>query len=201
MTILSKSAFLFSVWIFLLGAVAPVSAAEPRSPSRFAAETVAAALANAGVAPDIQTIPRAPSELREVVSRRLDARLLKGLTSIAGTDFRYPVYESDRTAHLGTIVLHYQSDAIAERMGAYLSSRPNYFRNSKILIRFSAVRLGCLMVIAYSENSGDKRIVESLKDLPTRFDEINRAEAPSWQEPQTAERDVRMGGDVAHGRD
>lgn len=201
MTMVRRSAFRFSFWLFLLWVIATASAAEPRSPSRFAAETVAAALANAGVAPDIQTIPRTSSELREIVSRRLDTRLLKRLTSISGTDFRFPVYESGRTAHMGTIVLCYQSDTVAERMGAFLSGRPNYFRNSKILIRLSVVRLGRLIVIAYSENSGDKRIVESLKNLPARFEELNRTDAPSWQEPKTAERDVQLGEDMAHRRD
>jgi hypothetical protein len=182
-----KSAVLFGVWLFLLGAVAAVSAAETRSPSRFAAETVGAALAEASIVPEIQTIPRTSKELRDVVSRCLDSRLLKRLTSISGTDFRYPVYEAGRTAHMGTIVLQYQSDTVAERMAASLAGRQDYFRHSKILIRFSAVRLGRLIVIFYSENSGDKRIVESLKSLPARFEEVTRAEAPSWQEPETIE--------------
>lgn len=188
MTAIRKSALLVGVWLFLLGAAA-VWAAETRSPSRFAAETVAAALADAESQPEFQTIPRTAKELRDVVARRLDSRLLKRLTSISGTDFRYPVYEAGRTAHMGTIVLHYQSDAVAERMVARLAGRQDYFRNSKILIRFSSVRLGQMVVIFYSENSGDKRIVEALKSLPSRFEEANRVGAPSWQEPEAIERE------------
>lgn len=185
MGVVRKFVFLFSIWLFLLGPVATASVAESWSPSRFAAEAVGAALADNGDVPEIQAIPRTSGELREVVSRRLDPRLLNRLTSISGTDFHSPVYESGRTAHMGTIVLRYQSDAVAERMAALLVGRQDYFRNSKILIRFSAVRLGDLLVIAYSENGRDKRIVESLKSLPARFEEVDRAEAHFWQEPET----------------
>lgn len=160
--------------------------AETRSPSLFAAATVRDALKEQGVAPEMRMISRTSGDLRRVVSRNLDPRLLIQAQSISGRDFEYQFAGPSRTAHLGVIVLQYPAVAVAKRMAAVLAPRQNHFRGSKILIRFSAILLGSLLVVTYSENSGDDRIVEALNHLAISFEKASGGEAGPWGESAAA---------------
>lgn len=170
--------------LVLLAAAAFVFSAETQSPSLFAADTVREVLKEQGVAPEMKIIPRTSSDLRQVASRNLDPRLLTQAQSISGRDFQYVFPASIRTAHLGVIVLRYPSVDVVKQMIALLLPRQNYFRNSKILVRFSAVSVGNLLVVTYSENSGDDRIVKALNNLPASFQEASGTGAVSWGEPE-----------------
>lgn len=172
--------------LVLLAAAAVVFSAETQSPSLFAANEVREALKEQGVAPEMKIIPRTASDLRQVVSRNLDARLLTQVQSISGRDFQYVFSGSSRTAQLGVIVLQYPSVDVAKQMVALLLPRQNYFRHSKILIRFSAISLGSSLLLTYSENSGDDRIVEALNNLPASFQQASRTGAVSWRETETS---------------
>ena len=168
----------------LLGSAALLFAAEAQSPSRFAANTVREALREQGAAPAVKTVPRTTADLRRVVSSSLNSRLLTEMQTISGSDFQYQFAESDQTAQLGVIVLQYSAPAVAKRMAAILTPNGNYFRNSKILIRFSAIPLDRLLVLVYSENSGDSRIVEAIDNLPRSFEKASGAGSARWSEPE-----------------
>jgi len=175
----------FRALLAFFGAAALVFSAQTQSPSLFAANVVRVALKEQGVAPQMKIIPRTSGEMRRVVSRNLDPRLLTQTQSISGRDFQYQFAEPSRTAHLGVIVLRYPADAVAKRMAADLAPRQNYFRNSKILIRFSAIPLGSLLVVTYSENSGDDRIVEALMNLPITFEKAAPTGGVPWGESES----------------
>ena len=162
--------------------------AETRSPSLFAAATVRDALKEQGVAPEMRVVSRTSDDLRRVVSRNLDLRLLTQAQSISGRDFEFQFADPNRTAHLGVIVLKYPAVAEAQRMVAVLAPRQNYFRRSKILIRFSTIVLGSLLVVTYSENSGDDRIVKALKNLAMSFEGASSVEAAPWGESEAVKR-------------
>ena len=173
--------------LLLLVAQDVVFSSETRSPSLFAAETVCQALKEQGVAPDMKIISRTSADLREVVSRRLDPQLLAQTEGVAGRDFQYVFLNSSRTAQLGVIVLRYPSVPVAKRMIKLLTPLNNYFKNSKILIRFSAVPLDSLLVITYSENSGDDRIVKAINALPKHFQNASQGGTVYWSEPELSE--------------
>jgi hypothetical protein len=134
----------------------------------------------------MKILPRTPDDLRRVVSRSLDSRLLVQAQSITGRDFQYQFASSSRTTRLGVIVLRYPSAALAKKMVAVLAGRQNHFRNSIILIRFSAIPLGKLLVVTYSENSGDDRIVEALNNLPFSFEKASGVAVGPWGESEAA---------------
>ncbi len=170
--------------LVLFGAVTFVCSAETRAPSDFAAETVREALKEHNVAPKMERVPRTSDDLRRLVSRNLDPLLLTKTERVSGCDFQYQFADASRRTHLGVIVLNYHSVAVAKRMYSALAPRRNYFRNSKILIRFSAIPLGSLLVVTYSENSGDERIVEALKNLPASFEKASTAGVGTWSESE-----------------
>lgn len=168
------------VLLVFAGAVSFVFSAQTQSPTLFAANVVREALKQEGVAPEMRTTPRTSPEIRRVVSRNLDPRLLSQVRNVSGSDFRYASAPPSPTTQLGVIVLRYPNIAVARRMAGILALRQNHFRNSKILIRFSAIQLGKLLVVTYSENSGDDRIVEALKSLPTSFEKASQGGAVFW---------------------
>ena len=168
--------------LILFGAPVAGFAAQSQSPSLFAANTVGEALRENGVAPRMSIIRRAPRELRRVVSRNLDPQLLTKAQGISGSDFRYEFPGSGRTAHLGVIVLTYPDAVLAKRMAAVLAPREQYFGGSKILIYFSAISLSNLLVVVYSESSGDDRIVKAISNLPTIFEKVSATEGVAWNE-------------------
>ena len=153
----------------LLFALAFALQAATQSPSLFVAATVRQALQPQRVAPELTVVPRTARELRWVVSRRLDPRLLAQAQGVTGRDFIYQFAASNRMAQIGTIVLRYPAAAVAKRMAALLEPLRNRFHNSKILIRFSAVPLGNLLVVTYSESSGNAGIAGAIEHLPASF--------------------------------
>ena len=163
------------VLFVFVSAVSFVFSAQTQSPELFAAKVVGDALKQDGVVAEMKTIPRTPQEIRRVVSRNLDPRLLSQVRSISGIDFEYVFPGSNPTTQLGVIKLTYRNISMATRMAKILESRQNHFRNSKILIHFSSVRLGKLLVVAYSENSGDDRVVGALNSLPASFEKASES--------------------------
>lgn len=155
---------------------------QPRSASLFAAKVVRSALKVNGTEPEMSVHHREALELRRIVSRSLDTRLLNGIRNISGIDVNYRWHGSDITASLGTIVLLYSDAATSGKMAALLEKRGNYFRHSKILVRFSAVPLGSHLALIYSETSGDPRIVKVLGELPAEFARSSASGATQWGE-------------------
>ena|SRR5579872_5046331 len=143
---------------------------EVRSPSAFVADTIRKALKEKdGATPKVSAIPRSENAVRDVVSRNLDALLLNTAQGVSGSDYRYQFSETGRSEQIGVIVLQYGNEPEAMRMNSILAPRKKYFRNTKILTRFSAVALGALLVVTYSENSGDDRMVAAIDKLGSEF--------------------------------
>jgi hypothetical protein len=179
-TLLPRPVLAFVI-LFLGGTLAFCT--ESQSPSLFAASAVREALKEHGIAPEMRSFPRTSSELRSVVSRNLDPRLLNETQSIFGRDFQYMFPNANLTVQLGVIELKYPDVAVTKRMAALSVLRQNYFRSSKILIRFVSIPLDNLLIIIYSENSGDDRIVGAIDNLPTRFEKASTNRSVTWGEP------------------
>jgi len=168
--------------IFLIIAATSVMSGQTRSPSLFAATAVAAALAEGGVAPDITSTHMNLEAARLIVAHRIDPRLLRENADIFSRNFEYHFESLAQAVQIGVIVLQYPTLAIAKQMVAVSAQRNGFFRNSIILVRFSSVQLNSLLVIVYSENSGDKRVVEAIRDLPTKFAQASSVKTILWSE-------------------
>ena len=170
-------------FVFLVGTgTVASSVAESQSPSLFAANAVRGALEENGILPEMTITSRSLREMRNVVSRHLDAQLLDKSQSILGRDFRYHSSDLSRTEQLGVIVFEYSSSRVARQMATALTKQKNLFRNSKVLIRFSTVLLNNLLVVIYSENSGDARIVKALNNLNSDFARASGSGSVQWIE-------------------
>jgi hypothetical protein len=161
--------------------------ADSQSPSQFAGEAVRQALAEGGDLPQLSSVLRTDTDLRDIVSHRLKPTLLVQVESVTGRDFHYTFRNSATSVQVGVIVLRYPSATVSKRMEERLRPLDHYFQNSKVLIRFSAAQLGTLLVIAYSENSGDDRIVKAIDRLPTDFQKASQNRASYWSESGTGD--------------
>jgi hypothetical protein len=170
--------------LVLLATAVSVGYAQTRSPSQFAADTIRQTATGPGSPVEVKVVLRQGPELRELVSRHLDAALVRQAQAISGRDYRYQFADPELNRHLGTIVLRYSSAAVARQMAGVLAPRQGYFRNTKILIHFSAIPLGALLLIVYSENSGDDCIVQALDKLPATFQKAAGPGAPAWSESE-----------------
>jgi hypothetical protein len=81
------------------------------------------------------------------------------------------------------IILGYPTARVASQMVSILALRQNYFRNSEILIRYSVAPLGNLVVVSYSENSGDQQIVKAIDSLPASFEKASSVNGHVWKDP------------------
>ncbi len=153
----------------LLASIAPALAQSVQSPSLFAASEIREALTENGIAPEMSVDPRDASELRKLVARQVSSQLLAARPAVSGWDFRYRSLHQEGTVQFGTIVLRYPNSGDASKILTLLNPEPKYFAHSEILVHYSAAKLDNMILIAYSENSGDKRIVEVVDQLPDRF--------------------------------
>lgn len=173
-----------AIILLSLAAVAlPAFPAGKPAPSQLVAGAMRDALTADGVAPDMSVVERPAAELRRVVSRNLGPGLLSGALEVVGRDFQFRSSARDRQTHIGVIALRYSSPAVARRQASRLAPRQDYFRNTKILTRFAAITLDRLLVVVYSENSGDSRVVKALGELPSRFREASENGVGEWREP------------------
>jgi hypothetical protein len=175
----------FFAVLLLLGSVSHMYSQQNESPSLFAANAVRESLTEKGTAPEMTAIPRTAAELRTIVSRHLDPRLLNESPTIFGRDFQYRFADAHRTAQLGVIILGYPTARVASQMVSTLASHQNFFRNSEILIRYSVAPLNNLVVVSYSENSGDKRMVRAIDGLPASFEKASSVNGHVWKDPDS----------------
>lgn len=127
------------------------------------------AMAAGGLSPgSVQCSLQESSELRHVVSRRLDARLLVNSLSIAGEDLQLEFADAKtpaaarKSVQLGVIAIQYRGQAEARKLAASIDKQ-QYFKNSKILTRLAAVAVRNDLVILFSESSGDGAVVRALQ--------------------------------------
>jgi hypothetical protein len=168
--------------LFLIGVAAFGQSVQPQTPSLFAADAVRRALQEPGERITMTTTPRTSGEMRELVSRCLDRRLLSPLRSISGRGFDFQLSEPGQTALGGVIVLEYPTATVAGKMAAIIGSHGVF--HLVVLTRFSAATLDRLLVVTFSEY-GDDRIVKALDNLSS---DLARASAggSTWAEPGTA---------------
>jgi hypothetical protein len=153
---------------------------QSNSPAIFAANVVREALKENAVQPEMRAVSQTSKDLRRVVSKHLDSRILPSAVTLCGQSFRFD--QGSRSEQLSVIVLRYSSPRTTEKMAKLVKPLKNYFKNSIILIRFSVAPIGTLLVVTYSENSGDDRIVKAIDDMPARFAAAARDSGRSWSE-------------------
>jgi hypothetical protein len=166
--------------VCLLGAwtLALLQFAAAAEPIDFARDILQAGLTAQGIKSQITEITRSAKDVRELVAKKLNSRLLTGLRNAAGSDFKIEPAEDRHTLHAGILVLSYSDDKTAQRMNKLLFSRHGYFADSTILIRFAAVAADKSLVIAYSESSGDDRIIAVLNSFPEQLLKASAGERP-----------------------
>jgi hypothetical protein len=169
--------------VVLLGAGVAGLSAQSQSPSLFAANTIREALKEQGSLPKMTTTVRTSGEMRELILRHLDGRLLSRVRSISGRDFDYEFSDPGQTVRIGVVVLEYPTATVAKQMADVLAPQKNYFHYSMIFTRFSAVPLGRVLVITYSESSGHDQIAKVLDNLAFDFARAS-GNGATWGEPE-----------------
>ncbi len=168
-----------SLLLFLMCATALGLSGQPQSPSLFAASAVREALKENGALPEMTTTTYTSKEVREMVPRCLDRRLLSGVQSVSGHDFRF--HSSGPTLQFGVIVLEYRSSVVVKQMMAIVEPLGAF--RTVVLTRYSAFSLGRLLVINYSE-TGDPRIVKTIGNLSSDFARAS-TDGTVWGEPES----------------
>jgi hypothetical protein len=106
------------------------------------------------------------SDVRTIVQRNLDPTIVSTVVDTKGIDFRFPRSGQQTEGQVAVLELHYATSDIALRMARKLSKRGGYFKQTKILTPFSYASVSDLLVIAFTENAGDKEIVRFINDVP-----------------------------------
>jgi hypothetical protein len=166
--------------ICLLGAwtLALLQFAAAAESINFTRDIFQAGLTARGIKSQITETTRSVKDVRELVAKKLNSRLLTRLRNAAGSDFKIEPVEDPHALHAGVLVLSYADDKTAQRMNQLLFSRHGYFADSTILIRFAAVLAGKSLVVAYSESSGDDRIIAVLNSFPEQLLKASAGERP-----------------------
>ncbi len=104
-----------------------------------------------------------------VVRNNLDPGLLIPVPEMTGTDFRFIQPGQRDEVHVAVLILSYPDEKTAYRMAKKLVNKGGYFRQTKILTRFSYVPVENQLVIAFTETAGDDEIVKFIDELAGLF--------------------------------
>jgi hypothetical protein len=143
----------------------PVSASAATSADALAEAQIRSALARGSDAPSILSRDIVPGDVSAIVRNRIDRRLSLSATGFAGRDFAIAVPEDGSRRQIGTLSVRYPSAKVARQRIALVKPVGGYFRQSKILTRFSAARRGDEIVIVYTESAGDDRMVALTRSI------------------------------------
>jgi len=77
------------------------------------------------------------------------------------------------------LVLRYPTADICGSKMKLLQPLHGVFHSAEILTKFSAVQLGTQLIISFTENSGDSRMVNAISSLPERFATDQKLQGPS----------------------
>jgi hypothetical protein len=168
--------------LILLGAADLSLTAQTKSPSLFAANEIREALKKDGVLPKMTTSVRTSGEMRSLIARCLDRRILIHIKSISGRYVDIQTFDSSRALPAGVVVLEYETPAEARKMAALIGPRGT-FRVAVETI-YSAVPLGSLLVITYVEGVYDP-VLKALDNLASDFAKASESGTVSWAEPGT----------------
>jgi hypothetical protein len=119
--------------------------------------------------PLIRETPIELTYVRTIVRDNLNGSLLTSVRGSSGTDSRFVPTGSESEAQIALLILEYADREIASRMAARLSSRKGYFKNTKILTRFSYATAGNQLAIVFTENAGNEAIVKFIDKIAETF--------------------------------
>ena len=110
------------------------------------------------------------TEIRGILSERLDSVLLQRLKKASGKDFRMGAPGGPAVGSVVVLILSYPDAGTADDMARLLEGEGGYLRRTKILAPFSAVSVGHQLIIAFTENAGDAAIAVFVRSLPRLFE-------------------------------
>jgi hypothetical protein len=170
------------VIVILLGAADLSLSAQTQSPSLFAANEIREALKKDGVLPKMTTSVRTSGEMRSLIARCLDRRILSHIKSISGRYVDYNISDSSQPLLAGVVVLEYETPTETRKMAAMIGPRGTF--RVAVETPFSAVTLGSLLVITYAEGIYDP-VLKALDNLDSDFAKASESGTVRWAEPGT----------------
>ena len=112
------------------------------------------------------------ADIRAIARKNLSSALLEKVLKITGTDFQFVLSGQQIKqngepikSQIGILVFRYKDKKAAHSMQAKLAARRGYFKNTKMLIRFSSMPIGSRFMVIFTENPGDDAIVELMDDF------------------------------------
>lgn len=140
--------------------------AGPEALSDMFRQVLAERLLSATTASTLKETPLLPSDARRIVRKHLDRDALSGVRRTSGTDFRFVVPGQQTDAQVAVLILTYEDEKAALRANGTLAGRGVYFKDTKILTRFSSTAMGHQVAVAFTENSGSPSVVQFIDDVP-----------------------------------
>jgi hypothetical protein len=107
--------------------------------------------------------------IRIIVRDNLNKSLLTSVRNVSGTDFWFIPTGSQSETQIVLLILEYPNRETASRMAKQLSTRKGYFKNTKILTRFSYTTVGNQLAIVFTENAGNEALIKFIDECTDAF--------------------------------
>lgn len=129
---------------------------------------VAAMLVSQGSGVEPVERPISRKDIFDISSARLHASLVQGIVQVSGVEISN--FRSGSDIKISVIWFDYGSKMVADVRALHLKKLSGYFRNSKILTRFSYRLIGSVLIVGFTENSGSEDAVKSLGSVLDRME-------------------------------
>jgi hypothetical protein len=106
---------------------------------------------------------------KTIIHKNLDSTLLTSAIKIIGSDFQFIDPEQQIETQVAILMVYYSDEKTALNALKKISARDGYFKNAKILTRFSCVLDENRLIIFFTENSGNEEAVKFIDQLPILF--------------------------------
>ena len=118
-------------------------------------------------APDkeIRKITITSREALQIARKQLGLTFKKSTPLAQGDQFFVQFPDQSHETQIATLVFSYDSRRSAEAQTSSLKSRRGYFRNTKILTRFAYGVVDNQVVVIFTENAGDEKLIKIIEDL------------------------------------
>jgi hypothetical protein len=177
MMVLTRASLYRFLWVSLLFVAfciiimpgSRLNAASQKDPVVFFHQALTEVYTGTVTAPDVSVSRIAESEVFSILKRNVNSRLLRSIQNVSGSEMALLSPGDQTRRHAAILVVEYPDAVRAQQMKSLLAVKVGYFRKTKILTSYSSVVAGDLLIISYTESSGDARMAALIKDIPQKF--------------------------------
>jgi hypothetical protein len=158
-----------AVFLMLCGNHFYAHATTPASPDKIIRQALTEHFASKYTDSSLQETPITSAHAKTIIHKNLNSTLLTSVIKIIGSDFRFIDPEQQIETQAAMLIVYYSGEKTALNALKKISTRAGYFKNTKILTRFSCVLDGNRLIIFFTENSGNEEVVKFIDRLPILF--------------------------------